>query len=48
MKVQLTKIVSTVVAIIDFRDLLDHSVESIGDEGAAHKAYKYSCYNYRF
>ncbi len=33
----LTKLISTVVAIIDFRDLLDHSVESIGDDGAAHK-----------
>ncbi len=34
---QLTKLVSTGVAIIDFRDSLDHGVESIGDDGAAHK-----------
>ncbi len=39
--VQLTKLVSTVVAIIDFTDLLDHSVESMEDDGAAHNAYKY-------
>jgi hypothetical protein len=43
--VQLTKLMSTVVVIIDFMDSLDHSVESIGDDGAAHKAYKYSCCN---
>ncbi len=35
--VQLTKIASTVVAIIDIRDSLDHSVESIGDDGTAYK-----------
>ncbi len=35
--VQLTKLVSTGVAIIDFTDSLDHGVESIGDNGAAHK-----------
>jgi hypothetical protein len=46
--VQLTKLISIVVAIIDFRDSLDHGVESIGDYGAAHKAYKYSCCNNRF
>ncbi len=45
---QITKLMSTVVAIIDFRDSLDHGVESIGDDGADHKACKYSCYNYRF
>ncbi len=46
--VQLTKLVSTGVAITDFRDSLDHGVESIGDDGAAHKACKYRCCNYRF
>jgi hypothetical protein len=46
--VQLTKLVSTVVVIVDFRDSLDHSVESIGDDGAAHKACKYRCCNYIF
>jgi hypothetical protein len=40
MKGQNTKLMCTVVAIIDFRDSLDHAVDSIGDEGAAHKAYK--------
>ncbi len=35
--VQTTKLVNIVVTIIDFRDSLDHSVESIGDDGAAHK-----------
>ncbi len=37
MKVQLRKLISTVVAILDFRDSLDHSVESIGDDSAANK-----------
>jgi hypothetical protein len=37
MMVQTTKLVNIVVTIIDFRDSLDHSVESIGDDGAAHK-----------
>ncbi len=48
--VQLTKLVSTGVAITDFRDSLDHGVDSIedGDESAAQKAYKYSCCNFRF
>jgi hypothetical protein len=46
--VQLTKIASTVVAIIDFRDLPGHGVESIGDDGEAHKACMYSCCNCRF
>jgi hypothetical protein len=46
--VQLTKLIITVVAIIDFRDSLDHGVESIGNDGAAYKAYNYSCFNYRF
>jgi hypothetical protein len=36
MMVQLTKLVSTGVAITDFRDSLDHSVESIGDDGAVY------------
>ncbi len=40
---QLTKLVSTGVAIIDFTDLLDHSVESIGDVGAAHKVCTSTC-----
>ncbi len=35
--VQLTKLIITVVSIIDFRDSLDHGVERIGDEGAATK-----------
>ncbi len=35
--VQLTKLLSLVVANLDFRDSLDHGVESIGDDGAAHK-----------
>jgi hypothetical protein len=50
MKEQLTKHVSTGVAITGFRDSLDHGVDSVGDgnEGAAQKAYKYSCCNFRF
>jgi hypothetical protein len=43
--VKLTKLVCTVVVIVDFRDSLDHGVESIGDDGAAHKDCKYSCCN---
>ncbi len=46
--VQTTKLVNIVVTIIDFRDSLDHGVESMGDDGTAHKDCKYSCCNYRF
>jgi hypothetical protein len=42
MMVQLTKSASTVVAIIDFRDSRDDGVESIVDDGEAHKAYRYT------
>jgi hypothetical protein len=46
--VQLTKVVSTGVANLDYRDSPDHSVESIGDDGAAPKDCMYKCCNYRF
>ncbi len=42
---QLTKLVSSVVAIIDFRDSLDHGVERVANDGAAHKACMHSCFN---